>query len=39
MMSNSNSQSPASQSSLIHNWSASWRRKASDLTDMNGETI
>ena len=39
MMSNSNSQSPASQASLIHNWSASWRRKASDLLDMNGDRL
>lgn len=28
--------SPANQSSRTPNWSASWRSKASDLSDMNG---
>ena len=36
MMRNSNMPSPASRTNPIPNWSASWRSKASDLSQMNG---
>ena len=36
MMRNSNTPSPASRTSQTSSWSASWRRKASDHLDMNG---
>lgn len=39
MMRNSNSQSHASQANRTPTWSASWRRKDSDHTDMNGESM
>lgn len=39
MMRNSNTPSHANQASRTPTWSASWRRKASDLTDMNGESM
>ena len=36
MTRNSNTPSPASRTSQTSNWSASWRRKASDHLDMSG---
>ena len=36
MMRNSNTPSPASRTSRTPNWSASWRRKASDHLAMSG---
>ena len=36
MMRNSNTPSPESRTSQTSNWSASWRRKASDPLDMSG---
>ena len=39
MTRNSNMPSPASPADPIQTWSANWRRKALDHTDMNGESM